>query len=169
MTPEVAAAGQPCDRCGTFSPARKALGTRQLCAACVEHVVSNGRFWSSRYATVLGAVLNPTATAVLLALNWQRLGEPAKARGMWINTGVLLLCYLAIIFSNVELPTPVTLGAGIGVAVVMGRGFDATWATLEAAGAQKANRFLPVVFTLLAFVAVAVVMVLTTPDPLFEP
>jgi hypothetical protein len=130
----------------------------------VDFVVKGGRFWSVRYVTVLGALLNPTATAVLLALNWQRLGESGKARQMWINASVLLLCYLAILFSNVELPTPVTLGAGIGVAVVMGRTFDATWATLESAAAPRANRFLPIVFTLLAFGAVVVAMVLTTPD-----
>jgi hypothetical protein len=162
-------ANAACDRCGTFSDERRALGSRQLCPACLTHVATSARFWSSRYVTGLGVLLNPTAAAVLLALNWQRAGDPKQARQMWLNAGILGLCYLALLLSSVELPGGVTIGVGIGLGLWLGRSFHEPSERLRAAGAQSANRFLPILFTLLAFGLIVVAMVLMVPDELLEP
>lgn len=153
-----------CDRCGTFSDERKPLGSRSLCPACLTHVATGARYWSSRYVTGLGVLLNPTPAAVLLALNWQRAGDPKQARQMWVNAGILGVCYLALLFSSVELPSGVTIGVGIGLGVWLGRSFQEPSERLRAAGAQSANRFLPILFTLIAFAAVIAALVFTMPD-----
>ncbi|MEW6433287.1 MAG: hypothetical protein AB1730_17425 [Myxococcota bacterium] len=159
-----------CDRCGTFSDERRALGSRSLCPACLAHVATGARYWSSRYVSGLGVLLNPTPAAVLLALNWQRAGDPKRARQMWLNAGILGVCYLALLFSGVELPGAVTIGVGIGLGVWLGRTFQEPSERLRAAGAQSANRFLPVLCTLIAFAVVIAVMVFTMPDEgIFEP
>lgn len=163
MTVDAVAASAACDRCGTFSPDRKPLGSRQLCAACVTHVAQGARFWSSRYITGVGVLLNPTAAAVLLALNYQRLGEAAKARQMWINTVVLLLCYGALLATDVEIPSGVLLGVGIGLGLYLKRTFHESWERLRAAGAQSASRVLPVLFTLLVLAAFVTALVFLTP------
>lgn len=153
-----------CDRCGTFSDERRALGSRSLCPACLTHVATGARYWSSGYVTGLGVLLNPTPAAVLLALNWQRAGDVKRARQMWLNAGILGLCYLALLFSSVELPGGVTIGVGIGLGVWVGRSFQEPSERLRAAGAQSANRFLPILFTLIAFAALIVALALTMPD-----
>lgn len=163
------AASAACDRCGTFSDERRALGSRQLCPACLAHLATGARFWSSRYVTGLGVLLNPTPAAVLLALNWQRAGDPRQARQMWLNAGVLALCYLALLLSQVEVPGAVTLGVGIALGTWLGRSFHEPSERLRTAGAQSANRFLPILFTLLALGLVVGAMVLTTPDEVFQP
>lgn len=163
------AATAACDRCGTFSDERRALGSRSLCPACLAHVASGARFWSSRYVTGLGALLNPTPAAVLLALNWQRAGDPKQARQMWLNAGVLAICYLALLFAPVEVPGGVSIGVGIGLGVWLGRSFKNASERLQSAGAQTANRFLPILFTLIAFAVLVVAIALVSPDEVLEP
>jgi hypothetical protein len=162
-------ANAACDRCGTFSDDRRAPGSRQLCPACLAHVATSARFWPSRYVTGLGVLLNPTPEAVLLALDWQRAGDPKQARQMWLNAGILGLCYLALLFSSVEVPAVVAGGVGIGIGLWLGRSFHEPSERLRAAGAQSANRFLPVLFTILAFGLIVVAKVLMMPDELLEP
>jgi hypothetical protein len=167
MTPSSAQAA--CERCGSFSEERQPLGSRRLCPACVAHLATSTRTWSSRYVTLLGALLNPTPAAVLLALNWQRLGDARRARQLWFTAAILGSAYLAFMCSSLELPAAALIGVGVGLGTTLGRSYQDPSARLRQAGACSANRLLPVVVSVAVVVAVALLMVvLSNEDGVFE-
>jgi hypothetical protein len=157
-------ASPACDRCGTFSEERRALGSRQLCPACLGHLATSARYWWSGYVTGVGVLLNPTAAAVLVALNWHRAGDAARAKQGWLNAGLLALCYAAVLFSRVDLPMGLTLAAGVGLGLSVGRSFRLPSEALRVAGAQSANRVLPVLLTFVTMGVLLVALAVLNPD-----
>jgi hypothetical protein len=145
-----------CTRCGTFitGPSAFELGERRWCAACVEVLKREVRLWPYGYVLGVGALLNFVPAAVLLGLNWQRLGETKQARGMWVAAAIGLVVFGALLASGSS------KGAGCGVnlalSVLLARPYREPWKKLKALGFGRANVWLPVVLTVVGVIVCSV-------------
>ena len=100
----MASPGTPCERCGSFSAEMVTLAARRLCPPCVKRAASAERFWTSRYLTGIGALLNPAAASVPLTLNYRRVGDLKQARTWGILSAALLVFYLAVMLFDLPIP-----------------------------------------------------------------
>ena len=155
----MASTGTPCERCGSFSAEIVALGDRKLCPACVKRTAEAERYWPAGYLSGLGAVLNPGAAAVLLTLNYKRLGDVKQTRAWAIVSAVLVSFYMVVMLADLPIPGGALVGAGIAGGIGIGRAWEPTWKELKAQGAKRANVWLPPLLTLLVLVGFVVVMV----------
>ena len=156
----MASPGTPCERCGSFSAEIVRLGERKLCPPCVKRAATADRFWTARYLTGLGALLNPAAASMLLTLNYRRIGDTRQARTWGILSAALLVFYLAVMLFDLPIPGGALVGAGIAAGVSIGKAWEPTWKELQANGAMRANPWLPPILTILAVAGVVVVMVI---------
>lgn len=136
------------------------LGGRKLCQACVTRTAVGERFWTSRYLTFLGALLNPAAASMLLTLNYRRIGDTKQARTWAILSAVFTAFYVAVMTLDLPLPTGALIGAGVAAGVSIGRTWEPTWKELQANGAMRANPWLPPILTVLAVAGVVVVTII---------
>lgn len=155
----VAAVPAACTRCGTFLQTSLEVGEHRWCPACAEVLKRDLRLWPHGYVLGVGALLNVVPATILLALNWRRLKLPGRERAMWIAAAFGALVYVGLMLSDVR-----GIGCGINIAVTyfLAREYGAVWKGLKQAGFRRANVVLPVVFTILAIFAVAVVLLLAT-------
>jgi hypothetical protein len=153
-----------CTRCGTFitGPSAFELGSRRWCADCVKLLVRDVRLWPVGYVIAVGVLLNFVSAAVLMALNWGRLGEPTRARMAWVVT-VLGLGVFAVIVAK-DTPTGFGYGVNVGVTLALVQAFRAPWKTLKAAGVRRANLWLPVLLTVIIATAFAIAVMFATGD-----
>ncbi len=155
--------GIPCERCGTFSEATSQLAERKLCSPCVSRAASQ-RYWPSGYLSGVGALLNPGLAAILLTLNYRRLGDEKQARSWGIVAACLTAFYVAVMVFSLPIPSGALVGAGIFGGVTIGKNWEAPWNTLKAKGALRANVWLPPLLVVVIALAVGAAVVLLHPE-----
>lgn len=154
-----------CDRCGSFYTEQAvAFGKQALCAACgdlLKAKLLSTRVWSSRYVWGVGILLNGATAAVLVALNWRRLGNAHRERTSWIHAGIASAALMAVILS----PVPQAVGwlTSIFITWFVTRSYGEEWQEHAKLQGPTANRLLPIVFTVavLAVVLVALAAIAT--------
>lgn len=144
-----------CSRCGTFAALTPVTG-QELCAQCIERLKAMPVY--SQVAVRAVAILtNPTAGAVMLAMNYSAVGNKAKAREWTIAAVVVGVIY--VILMNIDaIPNAAFLVANIGAGITMGRTWEPEWAVLEKHGFRKRNPWWVVLATLGALVVLVVVL-----------
>jgi hypothetical protein len=153
-----------CTRCGTFlaGPSAFELRDRRWCADCVKVLARDLRLWPAGYIVAIGVLLNFVSAAVLMALNWQRLGELRRARVAWVVSLVGFGVFTVIVAKDT--PTGFGYGVNVGVTLALVQAWRAPWKTLKAAGVRPANRWLPMVLTVIIAVMFSVAVLAVTGD-----
>jgi hypothetical protein len=146
-----------CERCGTFTEGRPLVGPLKVCDACAQRQAKAARYWPAGYLIGVGCLLNPALAALLLTLNYRRLGDAKQARGFAVVTAMLACFYLAVMIFDLPIPASVLLPASIVGGVQIGRAWQGPWASLRERGAQRANLWLPPLLTVLAILGVAMI------------
>ena len=145
-----------CARCGTFAQLRPIAG-QALCKACVERLSAETPLYSGRAIAVLAILANPTAGIAMLAMNYSRLGDRAKARSWAIGAVVFAVIY--IVLMQLNLPTGAFVGANVGLGLTLRRTWDADGKQLETLGFKRRNPWWVVLVTIAAMVAYGAIYV----------
>jgi len=152
-------AAPPCSRCGTFVNHAEAVVTPSgiLCPACVQRNLQTVRLWPWGYVLGVGVLLNVVVAAVLLAINWQRLGEKDKARNLWIVSAVGTVVVLGLAM----LPRGGGIGCGLNLVatLLMARDYKPVWERLKQQGQARASVVWPIVITVAAAVGLGVIAI----------
>lgn len=164
-----AAVQSACARCGTFAALQPIAG-QTLCKPCIDRLSTETPLYSGRAIAALAILTNPTAGIVMLAMNYSRLGDRAKARSWTI--AAVVFCVIYVVLMQIDLPNGVYLGANVGLGITLRRTWDADGKQLEALGFKRRNPWWVVLVTLAAIAAYAVIYVaflMTTGEVQLEP
>jgi hypothetical protein len=134
-----------------------------VCAECVSRSAKDLRLYPHGYVVAIGILANPVVAAILMAINYSRLGDRDRVRQMAI-TAVVLGVVLAIWLALPTAPTWLALPIGVAISTWLARPYRETWHRLKAAGAQRANVFLPIVFVVFGVVALGAIVVAVSPS-----
>jgi hypothetical protein len=153
-----------CDRCGGFASGLTALGDRNVCEACFARFAKEVRLYPHGYVVGIGTLANPVAAAVLMAINYSRLGDAKRRRTMIIAAVGLLLLVVGYVMLPFNPPSFVVLPVGLVISSVLARPYRETWRRLKAAGAGRANVLVPVAVVVAVVVGVVGLLVVTGTD-----
>lgn len=146
-----------CSRCGAF--AKTWEFEPKLCEACQRRLTESTRFWSDRALTGFGILLNPAVGAVLLALNFKRLGDSSRARTWTVVSAVLIAVYALVVVADVQARG--LFGVNVVFGLFLSRQWAPSWKRLTEVGVQRASVWPPLLITLgvLALFVVGLVLV----------
>ena len=144
------AAQSACARCGTFAQLELISG-QPLCKPCVERLAATTALYSSRAVRAIAILMNPTAAVAMLAINFGKLGDKARARSWTVGAVVLGVAYLVLM--QLDLPNGIYLGVNVALGLTLGRGWQPEADALHGLGFQKRNPWWVVLITFAALVA----------------
>jgi hypothetical protein len=114
MTPAVAAP-LVCDRCGAFTAGVSQVWAQKVCDACATRLRSDHAqvgLYPSGFIWAIGVLTNGTFSCALAALNWRRVGNPARAKTAWLMmAGCLIATILTLVIP--KMPGALVLVASI--------------------------------------------------------
>ncbi len=145
-----------CERCGAFVPRVSALGAQKLCDGCITRIATTVRFWPAGYIKGVGGLLNPALAAVLLCLNYSRLGHRTAARKYAIHAALLIGFYSLVMLSILKIPNMFLWPGAITYSVIAGNDWQPSWQLLKAQGVTRANVWLPPIITLVGLFSVLI-------------
>jgi hypothetical protein len=127
-----------CARCGTF--ARTWAYAPRLCDACLARLDG---FWSPWLVVGFGVVATPLASGIVMALNFNRLGDQLRAVAWSLSGSGALFVFAGL--SLVEAPV-VVRGAVLVVPLALAWwDWAPRWKALSALGARPVSRLVTVV------------------------
>ena len=186
-----------CQRCGN-PPATGTFETfndRQVCSICAAYLRYRGEsadlaeqarrrpgskvpppglaskpLWTVGYLWLVGLIFGAALPGVLAAVNWQRLGEPIRARVCMMIAAVAAAAQIVAMMTLStmrEQIAPFFLGINLGALVWLTRGLgERVYAHLEAGGEREGTIWPIMVYVTIVFsVALAVTLVLMVVAP----